>query len=288
MYASKPDKFLFIKSNKTAGTSLEIALTQCLSSRRDQFFTPLSFKDEKLRRRVSGVSFSDEMCKIFPVEKSRFGWFGPGVSEQLGLLSGFFLDDRSKKRFFYRRQINRFSRLSGFDTHATYGECLRKYSGFSQYWSCVFARHPYKRFLSHMAWQAKNFKNLNSWSAADWHGYARHSASKYCKRSLLHYAYDKKTNSFVSAILAFEFLDQGTQLVGKRLSLDPGSLAKAMPKTKNKSSSVLSRVDWAELLDSRVKSMILRSEEILFKEMGYQDSLDSFAPSRPFFFPEAL
>ena len=83
--------------------------------------------------------------------------------------------------------------FSGQDfTHSTYSECLNSYPELSEYWSCCFARHPYKRYLSHLTWRAKKIKNIKSWSTADWKSYAKRGINNFCKRNLLHYAYNKK------------------------------------------------------------------------------------------------
>ena len=148
MYASKPDKFLFIKSNKTAGTSLEIALSRCLSHKAGQFFTPLSFKDEQLRETLSGKTFSEDMISILPIKKSKTRLLRAKIT--LGLNSLRTPQSKNKRRDAYRNKTERFFLLTGFHTHSTYSECFKNYPKFSDYWSCVFARHPYKLSLIHI------------------------------------------------------------------------------------------------------------------------------------------
>ena len=99
---------------------------------------------------------------------------------------------RNHGRDAYRNETEKFFLLTGFHTHSTYGECLKNYPNFSEYWSCVFARHPYKRFLSHLTWRAKTVMNIKSWGTADWESHARHNINNFCKRNLLHYTYNKK------------------------------------------------------------------------------------------------
>jgi len=165
MYASKPDKFLFIKSNKTAGTSLEIALSQCLSHKAGQFFTPLSFKDEQLRENLSGKTFSEDMLSILPIKQSKTRLLRANI--KLGLNSLRTPESKNKRRNAYRNETEKFFLRTGFHTHSTYGECLKNYPNFSGYWSCVFARHPYKRFLSHLTWRSKTIEDIKSWGTAD-------------------------------------------------------------------------------------------------------------------------
>jgi hypothetical protein len=52
MIISKKNKFLFIKPHKTAGTSLEIALSKYCGD--EDIITPMGGNDEKLRREISG------------------------------------------------------------------------------------------------------------------------------------------------------------------------------------------------------------------------------------------
>jgi len=278
MYASKPDKFLFIKSNKTAGTSLEIALSRCLSHKAGQFFTPLSFKDEQLRETLSGKTFSEDMISILPTKKSKTRLLRAKIT--LGLNSLRTPQSKNKRRDAYRNETEKFFLLTGFHTHSTYSECFKNYPNFSGYWSCVFARHPYKRFLSHLTWRSKSIDNIKSWSTADWESYARHSIHNFCKRNLLHYSYNKSSRTYVKAILAFEKLKESTNLICEKISLEPDSLLAAMPRTKSNFSKAISNINPNELIGPGIRSKLLENEEFLFQEMGYKDSLDDFMPSR--------
>ena len=286
MYASKLDKFLFIKSNKTAGTSLEIALTKCLANRSDQFFTPLSFKDEQLRENLSGKTFSEDMLSILPVKKSKFKPLRAKITTLLNHLRS--SPPKNKHRDDYRHKIKIFFLLTGFRTHSTYSECLNSYPDFSEYWSCCFARHPYKRFLSHLTWRAKTIKNTKSWTTADWQSYAKQSVNNFQKRNLLHYTYDRKSRTYVNTILAFEKLKESTNLICEKISLEPNSILNAMPRTKSGFSKVISNIKPSEIIGPDIRSKLLSNEEFLFREMGYKDSLDDFMPSRAWIKPSNL
>ena len=280
MYASKPDQFLFIKSNKTAGTSLEIALSRCLSSRPEQFFTPLSFKDEQLRQNLSGRTFSATMNSIFPTKRSTAKRLRAKIAKGLDSLGKSSLKIKNELRREHHNKTDQFFLMTGFHTHSTYSECLKSQPDFSEYWSCVFARHPYKRFLSHLTWRTKSVKNIQSWSVADWKSHAKDNIDNFCKRNLLHYSYDRKSHSYVNTILAFENLKESTNLICEKISLQPGSVMAALPKTKSGFSNAISNINPVELLGPDIRSKLLKNEEFLFDEMGYKDSLDDFSPSR--------
>ena len=278
MYASKPDKFLFIKSNKTAGTSLEIALSQCLANKPEQFFTPLSFNDEQLRKQLSGSTFSQTTCSIFNAKQSKTRLIHARLTTILNPLRT--SPSPNKRRDDHRYETENFLLRTGFHTHSTYSECLNSYPELSEYWSCCFARHPYKRYLSHLTWRAKKIKNIKSWSTADWKSYAKRGINNFCKRNLLHYAYNKKNRTYVTAILAFETLKESTNLICEKISLEQDSLWVAMPKAKSRFSTAISNINPSELLEPDIRSKLLSNEEFLFQEMGYKDSLDDFMPTR--------
>ena len=121
---------------------------------------------------------------------------------------------------------------------------------------------------------------VKSWGTADWESYARHNIHDFCKRHLLHYSYNKSSRTYVNAILAFEKLKESTNLICEKISLQPGSVMAALPKTKSGFSNVISNINPVELLGPDIRSKLLNNEEFLFDEMGYKDSLDDFSPSR--------
>ena len=104
--------------------------------------------------------------------------------------------------------------------------------------------------------------------------------NNFCKRNLLHYAYNKKNHTYVTAILAFEPLRESTNLICEKISLEQDSFWVAMPKAKSGFSKAISNINPSELLEPDIRSKLLSDEEFLFQEMGYKDCLDDFMPTR--------
>ena len=273
MYASKPDKFLFIKSTKTAGTSLEIALSIVLASRAEQFFTPISFRDELLRIHLSDISYTEKMKDVIPsinTRKLKEVQYIPEDVDQTNLNS---------LKEIHLANARKFVANTGFANHTPYSRCLENFPEFNKYWSCVFARHPYRRFLSHLAFRAKKFDRSMDWSLSEWRTYAEEEVSIFCKRSLKYFSYDPKSQTSVNAVLAYEKLKESTKEICQKLSLPEELLFNSMPFTKHKPFSVLKNMDPNDLLIKSIKSKILEAEEYLFDGLGYKDSSEDFMPA---------
>lgn len=296
MYTSFSDQFLFIKSNKTAGTSIEIALSSCLADRDKQFFTPLVFEDELLRIHHSGVSFSADIPSIFhgnkaqtfPLTNLNYFFKSLGLSKEI---FQFFISKRSKSNLHVLEKLHNlnaknFVEKTGFYNHIPYSSCLHNDYNFSDFYSCVFARHPYKRFLSFIFYRSRYVRNLHSWASQDWREFALSHVDDFCRRNLVYYSKDFVTDKSISIVLSFENLQKSTNIMCERLKLPPDSLYKAMPRTKYKSSRSLRNISRDDILTSDVRNKLLRSECSLFEGLGYQDSLDIFNPAQTSFVME--
>ncbi len=125
MIVSHKHKFIFIKTEKTAGTSLEIALSRICGQ--DDIITPISKADETLRWEMGGLSPRNYNI---PFHKySRRDWFD------------FFL--KKKRISFYNHVGSEFIK-DHLDSHA-----------WNSYYKFCFERNPWDKVVSFYFWRNK-------------------------------------------------------------------------------------------------------------------------------------
>ena len=127
MIVSHKYKFIFLKTNKTAGTSIEIALSGVCGA--DDIISPISPEDEKMR--------------------SELGYRGPqhhlasareyGVVDVAKLL----VRGRKKNRFYNHISAGEVKNLIGEDT-------------WNRYYKFCFERNPWDRVISLYYWRCKS------------------------------------------------------------------------------------------------------------------------------------
>lgn len=125
MIISHKYRFIFIKTNKTAGTSIEIALSRFCGE--DDVITPISPEDERLRKTVGYR----------------------GAQRYLAPLSAYRLKDirallrlKRKGRYYNHMPAREIKRLVGEQT-------------WNDYYTFCFERHPYERLISLYYWRHK-------------------------------------------------------------------------------------------------------------------------------------
>ena len=289
MYASQPDQFLFIKSNKTAGTSIETALSVCLANRNNQFFTPDRFVDEITRINLSRLSFSQEMKTILTCRKKEYSLKALKKllihkRDKLALLFGRNLSNVEILRKMHYLNAKSFVDNTGYYNHISYERCLLIDPTLADYWSCTFARHPYKRFISFLGWRTKRFfKDTEEWNIDDWKNYAGSMIKVFCKRNIYHFSVDRKNNKSVSKILAYEKLKDSTNIMCEVLGLPADSILNAMPNSKAGYKSIIKKISTDDILSKEIRSKLLKKEEFIFQGLGYKDSLENFMPDRTSF-----
>ncbi len=72
MIVSHTHKFIFIKTRKTAGTSLEIALSKSINLSSTDILTPLSLKNETLRKELTRNSYQNDRVPLNYYKRSDF------------------------------------------------------------------------------------------------------------------------------------------------------------------------------------------------------------------------
>jgi len=122
MIISHKHKFIFIKTHKTAGTSLEIALSQFCGP--DDVITPITKEDEAYRKKLG---YRGVQNRFFPGEQPSI-W----------------------KRIFKRKETKK----TGFYNHMSAAEIRQRISPeiWDTYYKFCFERNPYDKFLSWYHW----------------------------------------------------------------------------------------------------------------------------------------
>ncbi|MGN2248979.1 sulfotransferase family 2 domain-containing protein [Frateuria edaphi] len=123
MIVSHKHKFIFLKTNKTAGTSIEIALSKFCGP--DDIITPISPVDEETRR---SLGYRGAQNYLAP-------WYEYG------------LRDVAKLAFKGKRKLRFYNHMTGRE--------VREYIGrdaWNGYFKFCFERNPYDRLISHYYW----------------------------------------------------------------------------------------------------------------------------------------
>ena len=197
MIISHDYKFIFIKTNKTAGTSIEIALSKFCGSK--DIITPISTEDEVTR---SVLNYRGSQNYLVP-------------------LSAYTVKDWA--RLLLRRQGCRFY------NHIS-AERIKKYiddKTWNSYYKFCFERNPWDRFLSFYYWRCRNYKAEKKPTITE---FIESNAPLRLKRM----GYDLYTINdrvVVDKICRFENLTEELEAVCQHLGI-PGKLE--LPKAKSK------------------------------------------------------
>lgn len=119
MIISHKYKFIFLKTNKTAGTSIEIALSRFCKP--DDIITPISVDDEKIRRELGYAGPQN--------------FYSPICDYRLRDIGRLFLKGKRKKRYY---------------NHITANEVKKNISNeiWENYFKFCFERNPWDRVIS--------------------------------------------------------------------------------------------------------------------------------------------
>ncbi|MDB3856213.1 sulfotransferase family 2 domain-containing protein [Halieaceae bacterium] len=185
MIVSHEHKFIFIKTRKTAGTSIEIALSQYCGP--DDIITPMSEVDEAKR---SELGFRG--AQNYLADKSEYGF-----ADWLRLLRG-----KRKRRFFNHVPASVVREQVGVDI-------------WEDYFKFTFERNPYDKAVSKYFWSTKKKQ-----PPPEINDYLQKCAAYKISNWDLYSLDDKLAVDFVGK---FENLAEDLQKVQVRLSL-PGEL----------------------------------------------------------------
>jgi hypothetical protein len=123
MIISHQYKFIFIKTNKTAGTSVEVALSKYCNN--DDIVTPISDKDEKIR--------------------SELGYQGP--QNYTASFGEYGLLDYVKFLFLRKQKMNFYNHMSASEIKRLVGDNI-----WHSYYKFCIERNPCDRLISHYYW----------------------------------------------------------------------------------------------------------------------------------------
>jgi len=127
MIISHKHKFIFLKTSKTAGTSIEIALSRICGE--DDIITPISPEDEKIRKDLGCVEAQNYLA---PIRNYR-------LRDVIELL----IKGKRKKRFF--------NHITARAVQEQIGEQI-----WNSYFKFCFERNPWDRIVSQYYWRYKS------------------------------------------------------------------------------------------------------------------------------------
>jgi hypothetical protein len=230
MIISHQHKFIFLKTNKTAGTSVEIALSKICGP--DDIITPIVPEDEQIRQEL--------------------GYRGP--QHCYAPLSEYTFWDRVKLFVKGKKKLKYYHHISAREVKALIAEEV-----WNSYYKFCFERNPFDRIISSYYWYYKKKKKLPSISTFL-------ATSPYIKllkdRGYRLYTIDGKV--VVDKIYRFENLKNDFELACQQIGItEPLSL----PHTKGKFRK--EKKSYREILTEADKAAIekLFADEI--KLMGY-------------------
>ena len=221
MIISHKHQFVFLKTTKTAGTSVELALSRFCGP--NDIITPLSSEEEQIRREIGGKPPQNYRPTSFVQYTGRDLW---------KLLSR----GKSPRRYREHMPASRIRRRVGHET-------------WNQYFKFCITRNPWDRVISQYYWRQRNLRQEEMPSIMEFLD-SKHTQSLLRKGFEL---YTLKGQVAVDRVCRYESLGKDLEEVRKHLGLpEPLELPKAKSgtrKDKRHYSDVLSEAEKDRIAD---------------------------------------
>jgi hypothetical protein len=234
-------RFIFIKTKKTAGTSLEIALSKYVGN--DDVLSPLVDYDEKARHQISGRRAQNHQ-KAFR---------SANLSERIRMISS-------------REAVPQYrEHLPAVDVRKLVDPAV-----WDGYFKFTVVRNPFDRMISRYFWSVANGKNVpGRWSVESFNQYLRYFPEHINENWNIYTAGDEP---LVDAVVRYERLEEDLAHVSERIGL-PHNIYDDMKAIKAKSGIRPDAVEVDELIGPEEEALIrgLCAKEIA--SFGY--SLDT-------------
>ena len=231
MIVSHEKKFIFVKTRKTSGTSMEVSLSHVCGPK--DIITPISFEDELVRLDMGGqlpqnYGGRDEQRYRDMIRARKMKW----------------LRARRRGKFF--------NHMPAVAIRDHVGE-----GTYDEYFTFSIERHPYEKVVSHIYYQARGKKN---WS------FEQELRQVLKKGYYISYpTYSDGDRPIVDFIVNFDNMQEDLATLSDRLQFD---VVAHYPQTKHKFRT--KRKPASELLSQEVKDRIYKNCKIEFDAMGYE------------------
>lgn len=249
MIISHKHKFIFIKTIKVSGTSMEIALSHFLGNK--DIITPLNIEDEILRYKLT---------KVLPKNYSQNKRHEEEYSNYIKELSKKTLSKKKLDLLEKEKDNKGFYKKVNFYNHISAQKLKKKLPQkiWKNYFKFTIERHPYDKVISFMYF-ANRFKKISN---------LRKEIDKTItfKKYLNYTLYlDEKKRMLVDYILNYSSLKKDIKYLEKIIKLD---ISKYYLKTKNYTRKV--RTNYNKMLTPKQKIKIYNDAKVEFNMMGFK------------------
>ena len=231
MIVSHARKFIFVKTRKTSGTSMEISLSTVCGP--NDIITPISWDDELVRLDMGGR-----------LPQNYGGRNEDGYRAMI--------KSRKRKLIRPRRRGRFYNHMPAVDIREHVGADV-----WDDYFKFTIERHPYEKVVSHIYYHARKKKRLDF-----------DSALKYVLEKgqyVGHPVYSDGDKPIVDFIVNYQTLQDDLARLSEHLGYD---VAAHYPRTKHKFRS--ERRPASELLSDEVKAVIRENCRVEFTALGFE------------------